>query len=170
VTNPRRLIVMRHAKAEPFASTDHARALNRRGQAEALAAGEQLRGDGILPDCAFVSSATRTLQTWQAVAAACEVEVPARISDGLYDADPDEVLEALRAAPADAQVVIFIGHNPTAAYVAQLLDDGEGLEPAANGLARGFPPAAFAGFEVSAPWSELAASSGRLVTFFAPSH
>ena len=47
MTDRRRLIVMRHAKAENFADTDHERTLTDRGRADAEAAGARLREDGL---------------------------------------------------------------------------------------------------------------------------
>ena len=67
VTDRRRLIVMRHAKAEPFAPSDHARTLTDKGLASARDAGAHLRDTGVKPEYAVVSSAVRTRQTWDAV-------------------------------------------------------------------------------------------------------
>ena len=56
----RRLVVMRHAKAEHSASTDHVRALAERGMGDAEAAGRWMRDHGVEPDAALVSDALRT--------------------------------------------------------------------------------------------------------------
>jgi phosphohistidine phosphatase len=64
--------------------------------------------------------------------------------------------------------VIFIGHNPPAAYLVHLLDDGEGDPEAVGGMLRGFPPGALVVFEVPGCWSELSPESARVVDFFAP--
>ena len=49
----------------------------------------------------------------------------------LYDAAPDDVLDAVhQAAPTDAGTVIFVGHNPTAEDLAILLADGAGDDEA----------------------------------------
>jgi phosphohistidine phosphatase len=166
VTQQRRLIVMRHAKAEPFAPTDHARTLTDRGRAEAVAAGEHLAARGMHPDYVVVSPAARTVETWDEVARALGTTVQAVADEAVYHGNPDTVLEALRVAPEDAGVVLFVGHNPTASYLCHLLDDGEGDPDALAGILRGFPTGALAVFEVEVPWSELAYESGRLVDFF----
>ena len=59
---------MRHAKAEPFAETDHERVLTERGRRDAVEAGLHLAATGVVPDYAVVSSAARTVATWEAVA------------------------------------------------------------------------------------------------------
>jgi phosphohistidine phosphatase len=167
VTDRRRLIVMRHAKAEPFAATDHDRRLTERGRACARDAGRHLAGTGTLPDVALVSSAERTRETWTEVAETSGA-VPSRVSydDALFTGSPGVVMEAMQAVPEDATCVIFVGHNPTAAYLCHLLDDGEGDPAALSELLHGFPPGALAVLEVGVPWAELAAETGRVVDFY----
>jgi len=166
VTDPRRLMVLRHAKAEPFAATDHERRLTERGRESARDVGRYLRESGLLPDFALVSSALRTRETWQEMAEAADVtEVPVAYDDAVFTGSPDVVLEALRGVPETASSVIFIGHNPTAAYLCHLLDDGEGDPAAVSGLLQGFPPAALAVLEVGVPWADLGAETGRLVDY-----
>jgi phosphohistidine phosphatase len=60
-----RLILMRHAQAEPSASSggDKARALSPAGRGEAVLMGRALAERGLKPDLALVSAATRTRQT-----------------------------------------------------------------------------------------------------------
>jgi len=157
---------MRHAKAEPFAPSDHARALTDRGRVEAAGAGAHLAAAGLRPDYVVVSPATRTVQTWEVVAEAADCDVDETVDEALYHGNPDAVLESLRLAPPDAEVVLFIGHNPTASYLCHLLDDGEGEARALEGLLRGFPTGALAVFDVADPWADLAYESGRLVGFY----
>ena len=166
VSTPRLLIVMRHAKAEPFAATDHERALTERGRKDAVSAGRYLADSGTVPDHAVVSSATRALQTWEAVAEGAGATVEPSVDDAVFTGSPDVVLDALRVVPQDAVRLVFVGHNPTAAYLAHLLDDGNGEPAAMAQLLAGFPPGAMAFFEVAGPWSELGPEAGRLVDFF----
>lgn len=160
---------MRHAKAEPFAATDFVRRLTDRGMAHATAAGAHLAAKGILPDYALVSSAARAVATWHAVAEACGADAEANIDEAVYTGSVDVVLEALQSAPPEAHTVIFVGHNPTAAYLTHLLDDSEGDEAAVTGLLRGFPTGALAVLEFDVEWSELGPETGRVVDFFVAS-
>ena len=160
---------MRHAKAEPFAEEDHQRMLTDRGRLEATAAGDWLASRGLLPTHAFVSSAARALGTWEAVARSSGATPVLVAEDGLYSAGPEIVVDSLRLAPADAGIVIFVGHNPTAASLAHLLDDGEPEEDAFRAMSEGYPTTAMAVLEVPVPWSELDAGSSRLVAFY-PGH
>ena len=66
----RDLILLRHAHAEPAAAgqDDRQRGLSAAGVEEARAAGEWLRGHGLMPDRILYSSAERTRQTLEALA------------------------------------------------------------------------------------------------------
>jgi phosphohistidine phosphatase len=166
VTDRRRLIVMRHAKAEPFAATDHGRRLTERGRAGARDAGGVLRDAGLVPDYAVISSSTRTRETWDELGTAVDLSgTEVCFDDALFTGSADVVVEALQAAPAGARTVIFVGHNPTAAFLCHYLDDGEGDPQAVSGLLQGFPPSAVTVLEFEVPWADLGAETGRVVGY-----
>ena len=159
------LVVMRHAKAEPYADTDAERRLTSRGREAAASAGSVLTELGLTPDHALVSNAVRTRETWSAVREACGSEAQEEVTEDLYAATPDDVLEAVRLVPDAAGTCIYIGHNPTAAHVAAALDDGEADPEVLQGLLTGFPTAAAAVFELPGSWSEVGEGVGRLTHF-----
>jgi len=156
---------MRHAKAEPGGETDAVRELAQRGWNDALAAGRWLAGSGITPDAALVSSARRTRSTWLAVAEGGSFEADATYSDSLYTAGPETALDLVRETDDAVTSLLVIGHNPTMAYLAQLLDDGTGDEAAGRAMAVGFPTCALAVFGVPGPWADLDLASARLLAF-----
>lgn len=159
----RRLVVMRHAKAESVASSDHARELTDRGRADAEEAGRWLAGRGVSPDAALVSDAARALQTWEHVATGAGWQCPVDHSAGLYSAGADSVFDLLTETPASVSTLVVLGHNPTMASLAELLDDGDGDADATTALlTRGFPTAGLAVFAVEVPWADLGPGSGRL--------
>jgi phosphohistidine phosphatase len=167
VSSGRRLVILRHAKAEPFAQTDLARQLTARGRASAHDVGRHLQEAGFVPDVALVSTAVRTRETWAEVAEGCGASATeVRFEDALFSGSADAALDALRAAPEDASTVLYVGHNPTAEYFCHLLDDGEGDPAAVSGLLHGFPPGALAVLEVSVPWADLAPETGRVVDYY----
>jgi phosphohistidine phosphatase len=168
VPEHRILVIMRHAKAEEFGETDHARALAAKGVRDAEAAGSWLARQEIEPDYALVSSATRTVETWKAVADAADWELEPDIDSALFDAGPETALDVIRAVPEDSRTVIFIGHNPTAGYLAQLLDNGTGDSEATDAMARGFPAAALALLEFEGPWEDLELGAARLTALYVP--
>jgi phosphohistidine phosphatase len=158
---------MRHAKAEPFAASDHARPLTERGRAAAHDAGEHLRATQVRPEYALVSSALRTRETWAAVVQAAGLDdVDVVFDDAVFTGSVDVALETLGAVPQAVSTVMFVGHNPTAAYLCHHLDDGDGDPTAVSELLHGFPPGAVAVLEVSVPWAELGAETGRVVGFY----
>ena len=161
----RRLIVIRHAKAEPYAATDHDRALTERGLREATAAGEYLAGQGFVPDHAVVSSALRTVATWERVAQECGWTLEPELDRSVYAGSADVVLDKLRTAPEDASTVLLVGHNPAVSYLVHDLDDGNGDPDATNAMLRGYPPAAVAVLEIDVPWADLGPATGRVVDF-----
>jgi phosphohistidine phosphatase len=161
----RQLVVMRHAKAEPHGDSDAERELVPRGYADALEAGRWLADRDFTPDAALVSSARRTATTWVGVAEGGSFEASVVYSDSLYLAGPETALDLVRETSYDVRSLIVVGHNPTAAYLAQLLDDGTGDVAAGNEMATGFPTSALALFEISGTWRELDLASARLVGF-----
>ncbi|MGZ5422169.1 MAG: SixA phosphatase family protein [Aeromicrobium sp.] len=161
----RQLIVMRHSKAGPHTSTDHERELTARGVRDATEAGIWLASRSLLPDYALVSSAKRTVQTWETVAGASGSRVEADLSDALYDARPLDVIEALQGVPGDVGRLIFVGHNPTTEHLANLLDDGQGEPEALTLMREGYPTSALTVFDVAEPWAELERDSCRVVDF-----
>ncbi len=158
---------MRHGKAEAFAPEDHRRRLTDRGHRDATAAGEWLADQGIVPTYAFVSSATRTRQTWKALVEGNGTPADARVDDAVYSADADSALDVLREAPVDAEIVLYVGHNPTAASLAYLLDDGDPDPVAFRTMSAGFSTSAVAVLDISVPWAELDVGTGHLMAFHA---
>ncbi|HET6167515.1 MAG TPA: histidine phosphatase family protein [Nocardioides sp.] len=161
----RQLVVMRHAKAEPGGETDALREIAQRGWVDALEAGRWLAGTGRNPDAALVSSASRARSTWLAVAEGGSFEVEATYSESLYTAGPETALDLVRETSDEVEALVVVGHNPTMAYLAQLLDDGEGDERAGREMATGFPTSALAVFAVTGSWAGLDLASARLVAF-----
>jgi phosphohistidine phosphatase len=92
-------------------------------------------------------------------------EAEATYSEGLYSAGPETALDLVRETDDAVTALVVVGHNPTMAYLAQLLDDGTGDEEAGRQMATGFPAGALARFAVTGTWIELDLASARLVGF-----
>lgn len=108
----RRLILMRHAKAERHwsATDDKARAINARGRTEAAATAGQIAPFVEARVVALVSPARRTMQTADVIEET--VKIGERIIiDALYMASPGAIEDAV-TAHAEADTLIVIGHNP----------------------------------------------------------
>ena len=157
---------MRHGRAEQFAAEDHQRRLTTRGAREAHDAGQWIADHGLVPTHALVSSAVRAQDTWASLAEVTGVGIQPVVDDAVYTAGPENALDLLRGTPVDAEVVLFVGHNPTAASLAHLLDDGDAEPEAFRQMSAGFPPAAVAVLDVHVPWAELDPATARLAGFY----
>lgn len=142
----RRLILLRHGEAERRANGggDLDRRLTARGTAEAAAVAHALAKRGLRPSVALVSIAVRTVETWEAAAAAFPAARPSFLR-ALYDAEAERLWELF--GDADADEVIIVGHNPGIQNLAASLGRRCG-GPDAPRLAREFPPAAAAAFAI----------------------
>lgn len=128
--------------------------------------GRWLADQGVHPDYALVSSATRTQQTWAGIRRAFEGEIHQELSDALYGAGPEQVIDAVRWVPVEARTVVYVGHNPTAGELPHLLDDGSGTDAALTEIAMGFPTGAVAVMEVADAWADLQMGRARLTSYF----
>ncbi|MGA8257789.1 MAG: histidine phosphatase family protein [Nocardioides sp.] len=167
---PHTLVVMRHAKAEQVGPSDFERPLAARGHRDATAAGRWLAEQGVTPDAALVSAALRTTETWQHVLAGAGWKLGANfdldLDRSLYSADTDSALDLIRFVDESVSTLVVVGHNPTMAYLAQLLDDGDGDATAMTELLSGtYPTSATAIFAVTSPWAELAPASATLTGY-----
>ena len=163
-----RLVLIRHAKAEQ-GSIDRVRELTTRGHADAQALGRWLRDAGVSPDRVVVSPATRTAQTWTTVVAELGADVaPVMEDERIYDNDIDSLLELIRETPTDIRTLVLVGHNPSTAVLAHLLDNGAGDRQARRDLAEGYPTSGTAVFAVELDWADVEAGVGRLEAFVAP--
>jgi len=109
----RRLILFRHAKAEPRGpgEADFDRALSERGRADAALIGKALAADNLIPDYALISPARRTAETW-ICARDNFPRIRAELNRNLYDATAEEIRAAIEPAAERCDTLIVIGHNP----------------------------------------------------------
>ena len=61
--------------------------------------------------------------------------------------------------------MLVVGHNPTMASLAAVLDDGEGDEEAGNELALDYPTSAVTVFSYDGEWPDLDEASASVVAF-----
>jgi phosphohistidine phosphatase len=122
----RQLVVLRHAKsAWPDGVPDQQRPLNRRGRADAPAAGRWLRDHISRLDAVVCSPAERTRQTLALVAAELDDPPDPRFDDRIYGAPPDALLAVVRELPDTAGTALLVGHNPGVQELVALLSGQE---------------------------------------------
>ena len=157
------LLVLRHAKAvhEP-GLRDEDRGLTKRGLRDATAAGETIREAGVVPNRVLCSAALRTRQTWQQVSAAlgrAADKVKVSYEPGLYYADADDLLEAVRRGPDRAGTVLLVGHNPAAQELVADLTGQRDLP---------FPTSALAVVRLPGRWADAGPGAGELARIWTP--
>ncbi len=108
------LLLMRHAKSSWKDSEldDHDRGLSGRGKKDAPRMGELLKEENLLPDYVVTSSARRARKTADHVALASGLRGECRLTEELYMAGPDKILEVIRQTPDSCERLLLIGHNP----------------------------------------------------------
>lgn len=164
----RRIVLLRHAKADWPAVPDHERPLAERGRKDAPTAGHRLADLGIPVELALCSSSARTRETWKLAAH----ELPHRprtvYEDRLYDATLGDLIALLAETPDDVNDLLVIGHNPGMHALADALagrSDGDTLTRLDRG---GFPTAALAVLTFEGSWKSVEHGVARLTDFWAP--
>ncbi len=146
----KRLILMRHAKTEPWIEgiDDSARALTPRGHEAAIAIRDAVADMGLFPDIALVSTARRTRETWAHLAQSF-AECKLLLSDDLYLASERMIADEI-SDQADTDTLLVIGHNPGIHALAISLANKGGSRDhqAAMRLPTKMPTGAVAIFEV----------------------
>jgi phosphohistidine phosphatase len=148
----RRLILFRHAKAEPRApgEDDFDRALSERGREDAVLIGQALARDNLAPDYALVSPARRTAETWICARDAFP-RIRAELNRVLYNAGPEDIREAIEAVADRCDTLIVIGHNPGLHELAvELLTDASAAAADIEAVSERFPTATAAVYEIDA--------------------
>lgn len=149
------LILLRHAKSDwSVGRADIDRPLAPRGRRQAPEAGAWLAEHVDAIDLAVVSSAARARATWQLAGDTLNHRPRTTVSDDVYAASFDELLEVVNGLPEEARTVVMVGHNPGFEDLAALLT-GEDVA---------LPTSAIAVIDLDSPWASVGEASGRLVT------
>jgi phosphohistidine phosphatase len=165
----RRLLLIRHAKAEPAGGqVDFERALTHRGRDDARRVASALGERNLLPKALVHSGALRTKQTAEIFAAQWPRRVELQEEVGLYDATQETLFARTRAFSDSVEIVGLVGHNPGLGELASTLA-GYGAYPELRRMALKFPTGAVAviDFETSA-WDDVDRKSGLLALFLTP--
>ncbi|MGW1706896.1 SixA phosphatase family protein [Streptomyces sp. NPDC002206] len=168
VDTPRRIVLLRHAKAEWSQDSDHERPLAERGRKDAPVAGRKLVDSGIVIDLALCSTAVRTRETWKLAVHEMPHRPKTVYEERLYEASLGELIVLLNETPDDVQNLLIIGHNPGMHALADALAGSAEGETMARMTRGGFPTAAFAVIEFSGSWKGVEHGVGKLVEYWTP--
>ncbi|MFJ4895044.1 SixA phosphatase family protein [Streptomyces sp. NPDC088788] len=165
--NARRLVLLRHARAESDGD-DVSRTLTDAGREAARAAGRKLASLDIAPDLALCSEAARARETWKEAAGELPSRGKTRYEDVLYEASLGDLISLINTVSDDVSDLAVIGHNPGIAALAEALagDGGDDLLHRMNHS--GFPSAAIAVITFNDSWKAVEQGSGELTQFWTP--
>jgi phosphohistidine phosphatase len=107
---------MRHGTAHSAPASkrrDHDRPLSPRGREEALAVAKYLAHNGTIPEIILTSSATRCIQTGEAIVQLLDLPDKVQSLPELYLASPETYLTVVRQLHDQWSTALIIGHNPT---------------------------------------------------------
>lgn len=161
------LYILRHAKAEAGSATqdDHERGLMERGVNAALAMGEYMQKQNIVPDRVLCSTAVRAKETWRYVGEHCTPKHPVEYIPKLYMASANEIRGVLAKLPDAVSSALVVGHNPGIHQLAlKLALDGD--DALLDTLSIKYPTCTLTAIAFDDPWSEL--SGGTLERFITP--
>lgn len=168
----KRLFLLRHGKAQPAdgSTEDFDRTLMLSGMQDAAAMARYLRKNDHSVELILCSASARTTQTAELVLHELQSEIEYR--DALYLADATKLLAAVRGAPATANSLMLVGHNPGLENIATLLarEPVRRQERARHeALEEKFPTSALAilDFDVGR-WRDVEKGAGKLVDFVRP--
>ncbi|UXN62794.1 SixA phosphatase family protein [Phyllobacterium zundukense] len=165
----RRLMLLRHAKSgRPDNVDDHARPLAERGRRECPLMGIYMVEQGLLPDLAIISTARRTMETWELIRTAFPKDITQIIEARLYDASAKAILDVIHETPPDVKALLVAGHNPGLHDLALGLIR-TGSQHNLSRLQQKYPTAALAVIDFGASnWKVISEGTGQLERFVTP--
>ncbi len=164
-----RLLLLRHAKAIPYAGRDdYERTLTERGRADAALMAGYVVSHEMEPDLLLHSGAARTKETAEIVLRKLPSAIEVSVDPNIYEANRPTLLELIQDLPEDSPTVMIVGHNPGMADLARHLA-GRGDASQITKMTLKFPTSGLAALEFSGhSWSDVRAHSGSLVAFVTP--
>lgn len=168
VDTPRRIVLLRHAKADWPQTSDHERPLAERGRQDAPVAGRRLAESGISFDLALCSTAARTRETWKLAVSELPERPKTVYEERLYEASLGELIAVVNETPDTVDDLLLIGHNPGMHALADALSGEAEGDTLARMTRSGFPTAAFAVVTFQGSWKSVEHGVGTLTDFWTP--
>ncbi len=156
----RRITLLRHAKAVPDErGDDHGRVLAPQGREAAVALGDWLRTNGLMPELVLCSTAARTRET---LGALHEI-LPTELHKSLYLGSAGDMLALLQKADDAVKHILLLGHNPGMHALAATLAGQFVREADGDAMIHRFPTCGLVSITFEAPtWADVAPQSGTL--------
>jgi phosphohistidine phosphatase len=167
----RRVVIVRHAKSDwsDWSLADHDRPLAPRGIKALKRMRNHLAGASP-PDLVLCSSARRTRDTLDGIAAALPDDVEIHVEDEIYDASAWSLVDRLRIIDDDVTTVMLVGHNPGLHDLAvDLVGEGDDADTTMRErLMTKFPTGAIATVSFDGAWPDVESGCATLDDFFTP--
>ena len=156
--------IIRHGKSADAegGQQDHDRPLNKRGERDGGTMQAWLAAQDHPAQWVWCSSAVRAKLTAAYVTSAFNATFAEE--PNLYLANPESVLNCLRATPAEVSSVAVVAHNPGLTYLVNQLNSKTSTEPVTNNLVT-FGTALFA---TESDWVDLNFGCADLLSLHSP--
>ena len=158
------LLVMRHAKAEPFNDKgDHDREITDKGEKQAKIVAKGLVGMKLLPDRVACSGAVRARQTLERMLKVFGDDPKVDYRQSLYEGGVQSVFDELAQTKEKHRELLVLGHEPTVSIACQWLASSESDATLLDLLNLGMSPASLAVFGSNEPFNQWQLHSGELI-------
>ena len=117
----KRLVLIRHGKAESLIGEDFDRHLSQRGCEQIRSVSAQLLKRRITPERIFTSPAKRAQGTADIIRESFMeqgISVELRSAPSIYQANPSDLIELIGGVPSEIDTLVLVGHNPTFEHLA----------------------------------------------------
>lgn len=169
------LYLLRHAKSgwdDPVVR-DFDRPLNRKGHRAAEAMGRRMQALHLRFDAAIASPARRVHETIESIEAGLGETLEADFDRRIYLAPAAVLLDVIHGAPAGADSLLLIGHNPGLEELVLLLVPDRAQHAASDAerdkVEEKYPTASLAEIRIDVgDWPSVAPGSGTLMRFVRP--
>lgn len=163
------LLVMRHAKAEPFGSNgDRTRELTDKGLKQAKDVAKGLKEMNLIPDAIACSGATRAEQTCAKMLKIFGDKPNVDYHQSLYEGGVQSVFDELAHAKGKTRVMMVLGHEPTVSMASQWLASPDSDPGMLDLLNLGMSTAAVVVFGSNRPFKEWAPRDAQLLAVMNP--
>ena len=163
------LLVMRHAKAEPFNDKgDHDREITDKGEKQAKIVAKGLVGMKLLPDRVACSGAVRARQTLERMLKVFGAHPKVEYRQALYDGGMQSVFDELANAKDKTRVLMVLGHEPTVSVSCQWLASSDSDMVKLDLLNLGMSTASVVVFGSDQPFSRWQVHDAELLAVLSP--
>ena len=162
------LLVMRHAKTEPFGNGgDAGRELTDKGRKQSKNVAKGLAAFKLVPSRIACSSAKRARQTCERMLKVFGDDPKVDYRQNLYEGGVQSVFDELAQTKEKHRTLLILGHEPTVSVACQWLASAESDPSLLDLLNLGMAPASIAVFGSNAPFNQWQLHGGELIALLA---